>query len=434
MKVPSRRAAFLFLFPLACGGGGNDAGTGGFSTAGESGTGNESNETGTGTVTGDGDGDGDPGDGDGDPGDGDGDPGDGDGDPGDGDGDPGDGDGDSGDGDGDGDTGDGDGDGDTGDGDGDGDTGDGDGDPIIPCPLQDAHVPCDDLDADPFHALGLGCPGNPPATTPVSATTFNASDSDSWKVAEQFGTSGTWSAHEGEKLLIISTGTLPDPNNMGQVVLASGAAQPGTDNGNNDGVNSLPNPIEPIDGSGGVPFENCDGVNDCSDTLQAQWDLGMGEANDLIWFRFDVTVPADAEGYEFDFAFFSSEFPEWVDTQYNDIFVVWSTSETYTGNVTFIDGQPLTITALDNEIVYQGNNGQIAGTGVNGNMMGPIGGSTGWFTATGSAAPNEDFTLAWALFDMGDAFYDTTVILDDFRWSCEGCIPSEIDGCGLIPQ
>jgi hypothetical protein len=38
------------------------------------------------------------------------------------------------------------------------------------------------------------------------------------------------------------------------------------------------------------------------------------------------------------------------------------------------------------------------------------------------------------LMILGDTFYDTTVVLDAFRWSCEGCIPSEVDGCGLIPQ
>lgn len=67
-------------------------------------------------------------------------------------------------------------------------------------------------------------------------------------------------------------------------------------------------------------------------------------------------------------------------------------------------------------------------------MMEPVGGATGWFTATGSATEGETFTLAWALFDMGDSFYDTTVVLDAFRWDCEGCVPSEIDSCGIEPQ
>ena len=29
---------------------------------------------------------------------------------------------------------------------------------------------------------------------------------------------------------------------------------------------------------------------------------------------------------------------------------------------------------------------------------------------------------------------DTTVVLDAFKWSCEGCTPSEVDGCGIDPQ
>jgi hypothetical protein len=327
---------------------------------------------------------------------------------------------------------------------GDGDTtetGDGEtGDPL--CPLAEALVPCDADDDDPFHAIGVGCPGDAPASIPISGSVFTSPDAGAWKVAEEFGTSGDWTPHEGEKLLIISTGALPNPNMSGQVVLGEADTQIGTANGNADNVANLPNPIEPQDGSGGVPFEACDGMNDCSDTLQAQWELGESRANDLLWFRFDLEVPADANGYEFDFAFFSSEYPEWVDTMYNDVFVVWTTSETYTGNVTFIDGQPLTITALADSILYEGNDTQLDGTGFDGvgggpmgmGMMEPIGGGTGWFTASGSAAPGETFTLAWAVFDMGDAYYDTTVVLDAFKWSCEGCIPSEVDGCGVDPQ
>jgi len=38
---------------------------------------------------------------------------------------------------------------------------------------------------------------------------------------------------------------------------------------------------------------------------------------------------------------------------------------------------------------------------------------------------------------MGDTAFDTTVILDDFRWDCVGCtpgIPVEEGGCGVEPQ
>lgn len=337
-------------------------------------------------------------------------------------------------------SGDGSGEGD-GDGDGDGeatgtDAGDGDGDTDDePCPLAEALVPCDDEDDDPFHAIGLNCPGEPPETIPLTSSTF-LSDPSPVKVAEQFGSSGDWVAREGEKVLILSTGNLPPLDEDGQVVLSPGAAEMGTDNSNPNNVTDLPAPIEPQDGSGGTPFEDCDGQNDCSDTLAAQWELGESRAADVLWARFNLQVPLGGNGYEFDFAFFTAEYPEWISTQYNDIFVVWSTSETYTGNVTFIDDQPLTVTALEDYFEYEGSDSELEGTGVDGLNVGrdPIGGATGWFTATGSAAPEETFTIALALFDMGDAFYDTTVVLDAFRWSCEGCIPSEVNGCGLEPQ
>jgi hypothetical protein len=35
---------------------------------------------------------------------------------------------------------------------------------------------------------------------------------------------------------------------------------------------------------------------------------------------------------------------------------------------------------------------------------------------------------------MGDSSYDTTVLVDNFRWDCEGCTPSEVDPCiGIDP-
>ena len=36
--------------------------------------------------------------------------------------------------------------------------------------------------------------------------------------------------------------------------------------------------------------------------------------------------------------------------------------------------------------------------------------------------------------DMGDSILATGVLLDNFRWECAGCIPSEVDSCGIQPQ
>jgi hypothetical protein len=173
--------------------------------------------------------------------------------------------------------------------------------------------------------------------------------------------------------------------------------------------------------------------------LYDQWELGGGDANDLLWFDFTVEVPVGTYGYEFDFVYFSNEFYEFVDSLFNDIFVVWSDSEAYVGNVCFIDEQPCTVTALDaiadawSGVDTDGTDPTLDGTGFDG--IGSTGGqATGWALLKGAAEPGENLELTWAVFDMGDTIYDTAVIIDNWRWDCAGCIPSEIDDCGVQPQ
>jgi hypothetical protein len=303
------------------------------------------------------------------------------------------------------------------------------------CEAPGLHLVCDD-DGDPFHAIGLDCPGDQFDSTPIFDSTFMANDPDSWAVITQFGDDPMWSPIEGTHMLIIGTGTLESPDGNGVLTQAMGYTeqlqQMMNDNKNGNPDNQqLPDPMQPVDGSnmgqGGTPFEDCDCVNDCSDTLQSQWALGDEKANDLLWFQFEVSVPGGTYGFEFDFAFFSAEYPEWVDTQYNDVFAVWSNSETYTGNITFIDDQPLTVTALQNEMQYGPNSQALDGTGFDG-----VGGGTGWYTAIASAAPYEMLQLTFAIFDMGDSVLDTAALLDNWRWSCTGCLPGE--DCGITPQ
>jgi hypothetical protein len=258
---------------------------------------------------------------------------------------------------------------------------------------------------------------------------------------EQFGSAMNgndpqWKPQEGNKMLIISTGTLDDPNN-GVLTQDPGVTHmlnlgPNRNKTKNPDNQKLPLPMHAENGSGGMPFSDCDCVNDCSDTLWDQWVLGDEKANDLLWFTFELNVPGGTYGYEFDFAWFSAEYPEWVDTKYNDVFVVWSTSESYTGNITFINDQPLTVTALKNDMKYGPDHAALAGTGFDGSDE--YGGATGWYTALGSASPYETFSLTWAIFDMGDNVLDTAVLIDNWRWSCGGCIPSDEDSCGIKPQ
>ena len=114
----------------------------------------------------------------------------------------------------------------------------------------------------------------------------------------------------------------------------------------------------------------------------------------------------------------------------NRPFVAWSTSETFTGNLAFVNDAPLTVTSLHyaDAFAHTNNDPALNGTGFEEHA------ATGWFLAKGSAAPNETFQISFFIADMGDSWLATAVLLDNFRWDCEGCIPSEVNDCGIIIQ
>lgn len=338
------------------------------------------------------------------------------------------------------------------------------------CPLVAQHVPCDAASNDALHAFGLNCTSlggdyvDKVNAVSVSNLDFQAPPelfgSRAWQVAKSYGTfidpntqKPFWGPREGEKLLMISSGLLPPANGQGAIIIPDGDVYGDTFESFNDQApwdnNTMPPPMQPQKGSPDpMGYTNCDGTNDCSNTIFDQWTLGGGDAEDKMWFGFQLTAPAiangdavDANGYTFDFAYFSAEFPEYVDSGFNDIFVVWQDSEDYTGNVTFIDGQPMTVTALW-PIDFEGDcdtfsdpfcnppaDPHLAGTG---HIY--DGGATGWYKATGGVKPGETFTLTFGVFDMGDSSFDTTALLDNWQWDCEGCVPSEVMSCGIDPQ
>lgn len=332
------------------------------------------------------------------------------------------------------------------------------------CPLAMMHLPCDGMSDDALHAIGLNCNSlggqwiDKSTATAIAKLSFQAPPDvgglRSWRVAKSYGTyidpmtqKPFWSAKEGGKMLMISSGGMPVPDNNGVITIADGDVYNDSGAGGQWDSDVMPPPMSPLNGSADpMGFKNCDGKNDCSNTLADQWTLGGSDAEDKMWFSFELTAPslakgdiADANGYSFDFAYFSAEFPEYVDTTFNDIFVVWQSSEEYTGNVTFINNQPLTVTALW-PIDFQGEcdffdpNCQGADPHLDGTGFIADGGATGWYTAIGGVKPGETFGLAFAIFDMGDSSFDTTALLDNWQWDCEGCIPNEVDSCGVIPQ
>jgi hypothetical protein len=304
-------------------------------------------------------------------------------------------------------------------------------------------IPCDHDNPDVFNALGLGCSDDPGKAIPIEDAVVKAPDESSYRTAKSFGTAvdpddptvPAWAAQEGERFLVIGTGIFPKIDKK-DGSLTENDDEDSHGNMNPDDVVVLPGVVKhqygSNDGEGGTPFVDCDGLHDCSDTIQPQWDLDpKNVANDVFYMELELTAPAGTHGFAIDFVFFSEEWPVYVNTTYNDMLVVWSTSESYTGNITYIDDEPATATGLAPFMKHQPGDDLLAGTGFPGDDEGA---ATGWMTARGSVQPGEKFKVAITMFDMGDALWDSVAILDNFRWECEGCDPVAVGGCGITPK
>lgn len=166
---------------------------------------------------------------------------------------------------------------------------------------------------------------------------------------------------------------------------------------------------------------------------------------DLINVKLVLKVPANAKGLQFDFDFWSGEWPEYVCSDYNDSFIAFLSAKG------FNNGAPdnISFDAMKNPVSV--NNGffdrctagtqlgckgggsagtstclggpaELAGTGFEdlgtycGNAQSTGGGATGWLTSTAPVQPGEQITIEFMIWDTGDASFDSSVILDNFKW------------------
>ena len=164
---------------------------------------------------------------------------------------------------------------------------------------------------------------------------------------------------------------------------------------------------------------------------------------DLINVKLQIKVPANAKGLQFDFDFYSGEWPEYVCSRFNDSFIAYLSGKAFNG------GQPenMSFDAKNNPVSVNngffdrctagtetgcsggqtstatcpGGSGELAGTGFDapGTYCGRQstgGGATGWLTSTAPVAPGEVITLEFMVWDTGDANLDSSVLIDHFTW------------------
>jgi hypothetical protein len=244
-------------------------------------------------------------------------------------------------------------------------------------------------------------------------------------VMTKFGTGGIVPT-KGATMAAISTGTTRAPGDPSWVTPAPGtsfAAVPGHSTNVSIAFPGAGPLATYLAAHGGGLLPGRCGTTACP--------VGIG-ANDSIDIQLQIRVPTNAQGFSYDFRFFSSEYWNYQCTNFNDYYLAMLTS----GTPSLPADHNVSFDALHNAVSV--NNGffqdcvvnskhcgtcpfgvgSLAGTGFDGAVDG---GATEWLTTDSPVVPGEVMTLELILFDSGglsgnDHSYDTLILLDNFRW------------------
>ncbi len=154
---------------------------------------------------------------------------------------------------------------------------------------------------------------------------------------------------------------------------------------------------------------------------------------DGIGLEVELQVPEWASGLAFDFSFYTAEWPTYVCTRWNDFFVAFldpiPAGQT-DGNISFDSlGNPVSVNnalvsvcgcsagppCLAGSKTYACEKGttELEQTGFDDTGGGA---ATGWLTTKAPVPPGSVIKLRLAIYDSGDSAYDSTVLVDNFRW------------------
>ncbi|PCC73063.1 Putative metal-binding motif-containing protein [Nannocystis exedens] len=194
---------------------------------------------------------------------------------------------------------------------------------------------------------------------------------------------------------------------------------------------------------------------------------GGATGQDTIQLKLRIRVPTNALSFSAYVYFFSSEYPEWVCSPYNDFFLTLvdgqgagnpadknvaiyknQNDQLFPLGVNILKGAPGLFTQCKNGQISCGyppagtynsctGNAELAGTGFHltnpapqfGNDPGycgsnnQVGGGTGWLKMSGNVKPGETMEIRFVLWDTGDPWYDSLVLLDNFEWSLQASQP-----------
>ena len=151
---------------------------------------------------------------------------------------------------------------------------------------------------------------------------------------------------------------------------------------------------------------------------------GVGTQNQFSKAGQKFTVPAGARTLRFDFTFISEEFPEFIQTRFDDIFTARITTPSGDSQVAKVEvndfptGPPVGYTLIGDCFP----NALFEGDDTCGQIIGDPGNPAGWRTATvdlsnvATVGTPVNVDLVFTVSDAGDNIYDTHVLIDNIRF------------------
>lgn len=148
---------------------------------------------------------------------------------------------------------------------------------------------------------------------------------------------------------------------------------------------------------------------------------GATDINDDVALSLKVKAPSNATGYSFQFDFYSFEYPEWVCTSFNDQFIALVDPPpmgSINGNISFDSKKnPVSVNIAFFEVCDEPGcalgNAELVGTGFD---QWDDAGATSWLTTQAPIKGGDTFDIRFAIWDTGDQAWDSTVLVDDFKW------------------
>jgi hypothetical protein len=178
-----------------------------------------------------------------------------------------------------------------------------------------------------------------------------------------------------------------------------------------------------------------------------------GEPHDDAGLEIKIRTPPNAQGFSFDFNFYTYEWPEYVCSEFNDFFVALlsptPTSQS-DGNISFdTQGNPVSVNNAFLDVCGCAGNppgtciaggktfpcalgdAELVGTGFGFDTAFEDHGATSWLVTKAPVEPSTEMVIRFSVYDSGDGVLDSTTLIDNWTWIGD---PGTIVGTIPIPE